>query len=575
MRRLALAALLLATGCGLPLTDGARPAGDVQDERSRLPGIKILPPGPQPGASAQDVVLGFLRAQGSPDDDHRVARQFLAPGTRWDDDSFVVVYESGSQAVRVDPSGRPDSFLVGLTPVARIGDDGSYRLADPTRPPTIPFRVERVEGGELRITSVPAGLLVNTSDLPRSYAPREVFFAGRTPAPDAAPRLVADRVFLPVTVEPAVALVEALVGGASAPLADAVAPAVPPGTAARVRVDDSGLVTVDLSAEVEQLSSGARELLSAQLVWTLQDYRAVRLLVEGRPFEVPAVEPVQTLDDWTAYDPAGVPADAPLYYVADRRLRSLDDELGSSGDAVSGAVPVDEAAVDPVSGRLAVLTRSAEGLDTVRVGPLQGALGAPALGRADLASLSWGSGTRGLWVLERGPAPIVWLLPSGGGGPVQVDVPTSAAAGLLSRIEVSRDGARLALVYGQAAARRLHVGRIVPTADGVAVDAVEPVAPTLTDVTDVVWESGTSLVVLAASSPSAGLLVLQVAVDGSSLAPVQRQGLQGVPRAVAAAPGRRLVVASAVEGEPQRLFRDDGSSLFQPQAAGGAPFYPG
>lgn len=582
MRRLAPAALLLAaalllTSCGLPLTGGARSGGELPDERSRPAGIKVLPPGPQPGASAEEIVRGFLRAQSSPDDDHAVARQFLAPGATWDDDSFVVVYEPGSQTVRVDPED-PQLVDVRLQPTARIEADGAYRMAQPDRlPPVERFRVTADARGELRLSQVPPGLRLQTADVARSYVPGEVFFLGRSTVDTATARLVPDRVFLPVTVEPARALVTALLTGASGALRDAVESAVPEGTQVRrVEVSDGRLVTVDLTRQVEQLSPRDRQRLSAQVTWTLQGFSAVRLLVEGRPFEVEAAGELQTVEDWDEYDPAGVADDASLYYLSDRRLRSLD-EPPPDGDATSGAVPVDEAAVDPAGAQLGVVTRTA-GDDEVRVGSLQGALGAPVFRRPDLGSLSWGSGDRGLWLLERGAQPRVWVLPgavaAAAARPVQVTVRTPAGAGPLQRLEVSRDGARIALVLGEGGGRRLHVGRVVPTATGLVVDDVQPVAPDLADVTDVAWESGTSLAVLARDSTAAGLLVLQVAVDGSSSAPLQRQGVEGVPQGVAAAPGRPLVVAAAPEGDSPQVFRDDGT-LFRLEASGRAPFYPG
>lgn len=578
MNRLAPLCLVLVAGCGLPLGGGSLPGGSLQDERSRPAGIKVLPPGPQPGAGAEDLVRGFLRAQASPEDDHAVARQFLLDPRAWDDEAFVVVYQPGSQTVRADPE-RPDRVALNLQPTARIEADGSYRLTPTDRlAPTERFRVARRGDGELRLTQVPAGLRLQRPDLSRSYLPRELYFLGRSTLGMATARLVPDRVFLPVTVDPARALVEALLRGASRPLDQAVQSAAPPGTTLRaLSVTDDGQVTVDLSGEVGRLSVRDRQRLSAQLVWTLRDSSGVRLLVDGAPVDVGSAGPVQTVADWDEYDPAGVRPEAALYYVQDRRLRSLDEPPGS-GEAMSGAVAVDEGAIDLDGTRLGVLTRREDQDDEVRIGALQGPLGEPVLRRPDLGSLSWGSGDRGLWVLERGRSPRVWVLPGAGTGagaaPVPVPYPDLAGAGALTRLEVSRDGARIALVLGAGPARRLYVGQVEPTPSGLVVDEVVAVAPQLLDVTDVAWESGTSLVVLARDAGESGLLTLRVAVDGSAVAPLQRQGVEGVPQALAAAPARRLVVAAAAQGQPPRLFRDDGQ-VFRRQAPGGGPFYPG
>ena len=578
MRRLAVVVVLLLTGCGLPLSNGARPGVAVTDERSRPAGIKVLPPGPQRGATAEDLVRGFLRAQASPEDDHAVARQFLRDPASWDAGAFVVLYQPGSQTVRADP-GRPGQVALSLQPTARIEADGSYRLAAGDRPaPVEQFRVAPGAGGELRLTQVPTGLRLQRADLSRSYLPREVFFLGRSTLGEATARLVPDRVFLPVTADPARALVQALLRGASRPLDQAVLSAAPPGTTLRgLTATDAGEVTVDLSGAVRSSSVRDRQRLSAQLVWTLQDFSGVRLLVDGQPLDGGSAVTVQTVADWDEFDPAGVRDDAPLTYVQDRRLRSLDDLLGP-GDATSGVVPVDEGAIDLAQAQLAVVTRRAGQDDELRVGGLTGALGAPRLRRPELGSLSWGSGDRGVWVLEAGASPRIWLLPGAGAPagarPVAVRYPTPPGAGRLTRMEVSRDGARIAMVLGEGPARRLHVGQVEPTADGLVVDEVVPVAPQLLDVTDVAWESGTSLAVLARDASGSGLLTARVAVDGSGAAPLLRQGVEGVPLALAAAPGRRLVVSAAGQGEPPRLFRDD-LQVFRRQAPGTAPFYPG
>ncbi len=569
--------LLLLSGCGLPVIGGAQRGAGVP-ERSRPAGIKVIPPGPQQGASAEDLVRGFLSAQASPDDDHAVAREFLIDPAAWDDDAFVVVYAAGSVTVRADPE-QPDAVALNLQPTARIEADGAYRLAPADRlPPAERFRVARRPDGQLRLAEVPVGLRIEQANLSRSYLPREVFFLGRATLGMATARLVADRVFLPVTVDPARALVQALLGGASDPLDRAVQSAAPAGTTLRgLQVTDDGQVTVDLSRQVAGLSLRDRQRLSAQLVWTLRDSSGVRVLVEGAPLEVGATDAVQTVADWDEYDPDGVRDGARLLYVQDRQLRSLD-ELPGGGEALSGAVPVDEGALDLAEVQVGVLTQNPEGPDQVRIGPLLGRLGEPALTRDRLSSLSWGSGDRGLWVLEHGSRPRVWVLPAAGAPagaePIAVDYPVPAGAGPLSRLEVSRDGARIALVFGDGALRRLYVGQVEPTPAGLAVDEVVAVAPQLVDVTDVVWETRTSLVVLARDADASGLLTLRVAVDGSSTAPLLRQGVEGTATSVAAAPEQPLVVTAGVPDGPSRLFRDDGQVLRQ-QALGRAPFYPG
>jgi hypothetical protein len=219
-------------------------------------------------------------------------------------------------------------------------------------------------------------------------------------------------------------------------------------------------------------------------------------------------------------------------------------------------------------------------VDEVRVGT--GPFGAPTLRRRGLGSLTWGPGEQGLWLLERGGGtPNVCLLPLPGAparsDPCDVTYDRPPEAGALSGIRVSRDGARAALVFGSGPARRLYVARIVPAGGRLRLvlgASPRPVAPTLTNVTDVAWESGSSLVVLAAAGRATQVVVWRVPVDGSTApAAVQRSGLPGDALAVAAAPDRSLVV-SAQLGSRRQLYRDNGT-LFAAVQPGGSPAYPG
>ena len=566
---------LLPACAGLPLPSGVRDAGARGDEAD-AGRIVVVAPGPQPGMTATQLVAGFLDALSrSPQDDHAIARQFLAPGVECcGDDEETVLYAVGTRrsSLTLDPT----LVRVSYQSVGRVLRDGSYRVED--APVVDDFRLVEVDG-EPRLASVPPGLRLVQDDLERSFTPYDVHFLGRSSDGSASGRLVPDRVFLPAhnepgPAEPGQALVDALLAGPTRRLAPAVLSAAPAGTTARVRAS-GGVATVDLSASVRELDARARQRLSAQLVWTLvPTYSGVRLLVEGAPFDAGAGS-VQDRSDWAAYDPVGTSGQEPLLYLQDRRLLLLDRELPTS-PASTGELPVDGAALSPSTSQLAVRTRVSPQLDEVRTGPLRGPFGDPVLRGRGLTALSWGPAEQGLWVLQPGRAPVVWLVPDREAAdrtPQRVSV--SPPPGDLSALQVSRDGARIALVLGG----RLHVGRVEPTGPlpggmpGWRIADVTLVSRELVGVTDVAWQSGTSLVALGSFEVDGQVFPAEVAVDGSSLEVVQRPLVGAVAVEIAAAPREPLVVAADVEGE-RRLFRDDGT-LFRLQGPGSSPSYPG
>jgi hypothetical protein len=574
------AACGLLLGCGLPVESGVRSAGPVAPEAVQG-GVQEWPAGPPADADARDVVLGFLNAQTSGEDDHALAREFLAPEIRdeWDDSTGVVIYDQTSVDVLSDPDD--ESVVVfRADQLATIGADGAYLLQD--EPIEDVYRLARDERGQLRLVDVPPGLRLTPPRTSGSYRPVEVFYLAPSDGPRPADRLVPDRVFLPVPVE-AGALVRALLTGPSAGLGGAVETGFPPGTELRREVEVSdGVVTVDLTGPLGEAGEAQRRQLSAQLVWTLQtelpSTTSVRLLVDGEPLDVPGTDALQDRSDWRAFDPVGPAARTAALYVEERRLRRLDGTTTRS-EATDGRLPVDAVASSPSTGRLAVLTRdgSPEGGDVVRIGSPSGPF-EPVLELASVRSMSWGSGERGLWVVAGGGEGSadgrILVVPAGTGAePVEVSYVPPPGAGALSVLKVSRDGVRVAAVFGAGAERRLWLGRVEAGDGTLRLAALRPVAPALSDVVDVTWESGTSLVVLAPLG-TPNRLPVRVAIDGSEVEPVRTLGLDGEPESVAAAPGRPLVIGAVLADRRVLLVEDGG--LFRLQAGTGRePAYPG
>lgn len=567
-----LVAVLLTAGCGLSLPRGVQTPGAVPDEQSRDGEISVLPPGPTDGASPRDIVVDFLGAQSSPEGRHAVAREFLTPeaGREWDDEAGVKVYDAASPPV-VEQTG-PDVVRVKAKAVATVETDGSFRRSTGDIDDT--YRV-RCAGRTCRISSLRSGLRLNLGDFVRSFAARSVYFLA--PASGAAPaerHLAADLVRLPRTDEPQ-RLVQAVLDGPSLGLRGSVETAVPAGTRLLrpVTATPDGVVTVDLSRQVRGLPDGARQQLSAQLVWTLRSLRtaftSLRLLVEGAPLPVAGSPGPQDVRAWASYDPDRLNPGVPGLYLDGRRLHDLVDFSPALGVAGSGQPPVDDVAVSP-DGELAVLTTLRDGLSEVRTGPQPGPFG-PVRASGRLSSPTWGSGEQGLFMLRS--RSVVRLPPQGS---TLVDVPVEGSTEPVRRLEVARDGVRVALLVGDPDAPSLMVGRLVQGPSGPRVVAPREIAPSLSKVVDVAWETDVSLVVLA--SFQLGRLPARVAVDGFTSSPVlgSRLPLGLTATSVAAADGRPVVLSGVLSGGDQveRVYRDDGSQ-FVAQANGRRPVYPG
>lgn len=575
-RALAVVSLVLVAGCGLPMARGVQEPGALPTAQSQGGGdIQVVPPGPRDDAPAFEIVRNFFGAQSDPADGHASARQFLAPALQktWRDTGAVSIF--GTELSPEPVPGTADRFRVTGALVGRIGADGAYTPARGTI--DVPVQLRRGAHGRWLISKVPDGLLLSTADRDRSFRARNVYFLAPPTSPSVpSSHVVPDPVFLPVTSDPADALVRRLLAGPSRPLGDSVRTAFPPGTTVRkVRADAAGVVTVDLSAQVGGASQLQKEQMSAQLVWTLLGsapglYAHLRLQSVGRPVGIGSAGSqvvVQDRNDRASYDPDGLVARAPLFYIGGRRLRQLDPTTGPVSDNSSREV-VDLAAASPRGGSLALISRTRIG-DVLDIGPPTGPFARRAVSR-ELTSPTWGSGEEGVFYLDRG---VVMLAPLAG-APVAVPVEGVASYGPLRAIRVSRDGARIAVVAGTGATRRLLIGRLVSRDGGLRVLDLREVAPGVTDLRDVAWDSATSVVVLGRIA--AVIAPVRVVIDGSSVALVPRVFLtQGTPLSIAAAPKRPLAIGAVLDNAAV-LFRDNGGVYAQERGiVGGLPFYPG
>lgn len=515
MRRPAVAAvvLVLTAGCSLPLPGGVHTAQGVPAEQRSGALLKVLPPGPKPGQTPENIVRGFVQAQANADDRHAIARSFLtsAQARAWDDTAEVQVFDLPRQQLTSAPAADGATVTVTVSGLVTgvIAADGGYQPR--SQPGLDTYRLQRVSG-QWRLSEVPPGLRLTAADLDRSYRPAVVYFLAPADA-EGSGRVVPDRVFLPAGPDLPEKLVRRVLDEPSSALRGSVAHE--PGLSVRrVTTDGAGVVTVDLGPSAAALSPSSREELSAQLVWTLKElgsgFSGLRLRSAGTALAVPGQGAVQDDNAWGSYDPEALGPNPPYLYVGDHRLRASTQLQLPSGDATAGdpgrgsAFSVDAVAVTPDRTQVALLDGSPAGSVTVRIGPLRGPSFPVAITARGLHSPSWGAGDRGLWLVQGNS---LVLLAEGALQGISIAGPRPA--GKLSAVTASRDGARLAVVIGG----RLYVGRVEVTTGPPRLVGLAPVARGLT-VTDAAFRTGTELVAVGRNGSGPAQLV-DLAIDGS------------------------------------------------------------
>ena len=277
------AAVLLSGYAGLASHTEVRTGLDVtagEDVRVRV----VFPP-PEPGATPEQIVRGFIRAGSTSDGDYDSARMFLTAGVgrTWVPDGEIVVFASDPALTVSTP--RPDEVVVDGLAIASISADGHYTALPAGTTRTLDVRLSKVEG-EWRISSLPAdfGRWIAAAEMPRLVAPYAVHYVARDRR-----ALVPDMRWFPLD-HLSSRLARAQLDPVPADLNGVVESAIPPGTrltADSVSVAD-GTATVDLDTR-SPIDERAREDLWAQFAATLtQDPRttAVVVMVAGALLEL-------------------------------------------------------------------------------------------------------------------------------------------------------------------------------------------------------------------------------------------------------------------------------------------------
>ncbi len=540
---LLLAALVLAlTGCIGLRTDGPVRQGLEVGGSTGNP-VTVLPPGPEPGATPEQIVEGFLRAGAASQGQMSVARSFLTDelAPKWNPDAGTTVLGGPPDVTRADAAGAV--YELSAPVVASIDGGGRYRYARPDA-----TRTERIglaeSDGQWRISSLPAGFgrWLDAAVIDRLFRPFDIYYVAVGSSV-----LVPDVRWLPLDRQ-ATRLARAqldpvpdyLVGAAQSSLSGGVT----------LTVDAvpvvGGVATVDLSAAGLPPDPTARKNIWAQLVATLtqaSDVSAVAVTVEGAALSLPdAPSPVSSVGQFGMSLEPAAPDARPVLRVGQRVLpldvtRILDPGEDGLADVHSPFPDIPRvwthlaesrsgeeiAAVGTDGAALARWRRT----QTIEVPYFASELTRPSYDRHDI-----------LWVGGRGTGRVadvrLWAVntaadpgDSARARPIPIRARWLAGRTVLA-VRVSPDGQRIAVISTDDRGRHasIHLSGIVREPNGVPTELSpvgRAVAPYLVEARDLTWISTTRLAVLGRTGTKEAVRPYLVDIGG------EREALTAVP----------------------------------------------
>ena len=279
------------TGCtSLPISGPVRIGPDLAaptDENS----FYYSPASPVDGATATEILSGFISAGTAPQNDYAIAREFLDESipTTWNPNQELLIQRTAPKITFTDAK----TALVEVEVAARIDANGRYE--------TLPAGSTRVleygfsdTSGQVRINSAPDVTMVIRPVFDVVFKSYSIFFLDKSKK-----TLVPELRWFPSNPATGTKLVNALLAGPSSWLEPAVISAIPTGT---VLATDAVTVQqetalVDLSARALVAGLSDRSLMKAQLVATLSQLPAiteVSISIERSAQDIPdsQVEPI-------------------------------------------------------------------------------------------------------------------------------------------------------------------------------------------------------------------------------------------------------------------------------------------
>ncbi|MCU1412865.1 MAG: hypothetical protein JWN80_205 [Microbacteriaceae bacterium] len=468
---LALAAAL--AGCVSIPSSGPASQGLAIDGSTGGTSFEVNPEGPAKGDSPSAILRGFVAAFQSSTGGYAVAREYLSTAfsTKWDPTQSVQVRTGDARLEPLDSSDINYSF----TTTATIDNTGAYKQTNQAS--TLPFAFTR-QGKEWRISSAPNGIVLSDLTFQRLFAKHSLYFLDPT-----GQNLVPDLRWFPNGTAPT-RIVSALLAGPPAWQQGAVRTEFPDGTqlsdAGSLVTVVSGVAHVDLTAEALTATAHERQLMLLQLSESLRSVAtvsSVSISVRGAPLSI---------DDLGSNGPQVDPK------VDGQALVLQKTEFGFYANGKIASIPQLSTKVVALAPTAATLASDNNSIAVLTAGGVS-------LVRKSTAAPTMLDDRPGLIAPSMDEDGYVWTVPvdqpnavrayDSSGTPHLVATSLPSDARIMS-LQVSRDGARIAILLATSTGPRLEVAailrdqKLVPTGIGpLVVDS----ALASGDATDLTW----------------------------------------------------------------------------------------
>lgn len=242
-----------------------------------------VPTGPAEGATSQEIVSGFLAAGTGPQNDYSVAREFLTDefAQRWNPAGEVLIRDGAPGFTANGES----ALLVDIRVSASVDEHGRYLENQEPEQISLRFALERQEG-QWRISGAPNLTVVTSPVFSVVFNAFQVYFYNNTEN-----ALVSDLRWFPSRASTGTKLVNALLAGPSAHLAEGVTSTIPPGTKLTIDAVNvvDGVAQVDFDSTALEADALDRRLMLTQLRATLMQLvgvNDVQVSINNSPQEI-------------------------------------------------------------------------------------------------------------------------------------------------------------------------------------------------------------------------------------------------------------------------------------------------